>query len=92
MESGDYIYTIDLLISMKKYDKTISQCNKLIDKEPDNDIAYYKKGVILANLKKYNEAVACFDNAIELNPYFTLIDIKNGISGSINYIKKNDKR
>ena len=38
------------------------------DLEPDNAAAYYNKGIALRNLEKYDEAIACYDKAIELEP------------------------
>ncbi|MEW6621427.1 MAG: tetratricopeptide repeat protein, partial [bacterium] len=31
---------------------------------------YYNQGVALCKLRRYNEAVECFDKAINLNPAF----------------------
>ena len=39
-----------------------------IGKEPQNAIAWGGKGVALVNLGKYQEAIDCFDKAIQLDP------------------------
>jgi tetratricopeptide (TPR) repeat protein len=32
--------------------------------------AWYSKGIVIAQLGKYNEAVECFDKALEIDPQF----------------------
>lgn len=36
--------------------------------KPTNSIAYYNKGIALNRLKKFEEAIECYDKTIELNP------------------------
>ena len=43
-----------------------------ISKPELSDVAaLYYKGVALARLGKYKEAVVCYDNALEINPNFS---------------------
>jgi tetratricopeptide (TPR) repeat protein len=43
-----------------------------ISKPELSDVAaLYYKGVALARLGKYEEAVVCYDNALEINPNFS---------------------
>jgi tetratricopeptide (TPR) repeat protein len=40
----------------------------VVSTEPDNAADWNKKGNTLYNLKKYDEAIKCYDKAIEINP------------------------
>ena len=42
--------------------------DKAIELQPDYTKAWINKGEILAQLKRYDEAVRAFDAAIEINP------------------------
>jgi len=41
--------------------------NRAIEEEPDVDMAYINKGVLLMDMNRYDEALTCLDKAIELD-------------------------
>tara|TARA_B100001750_G_scaffold184466_1_gene153342 strand:+ start:5883 stop:6563 length:681 start_codon:yes stop_codon:yes gene_type:complete len=54
--------------SEEYYGSTIDDANKAIELNPNNDQAYYNIGRVHLEMKKYNDATASFDKALELNP------------------------
>ena len=41
---------------------------KIVKQEPKNTTALYNQGLALNQLKKYQDAITCFDKVIEINP------------------------
>lgn len=58
---------IDLLILDKKYEEALQQIDKQIDKQPDEAL-YFKKGLVLNSMQKFQEAVSAFSLALEFEP------------------------
>jgi len=52
----------------EKDEAAIGCFDKLLEKKPDYVLAWIHKGDALINVKRYAEAVACFDKALKLNP------------------------
>jgi len=50
-----------------EYDNAIVSFNKAIEKKENHADAFVKKTYALSYLKKYDEAIKCFDKAIEIN-------------------------
>jgi len=55
-----------------KYDEALTDFNKLISKNPNNDYALYYRGMIYDIKIKHNEAIADLKKAYELNKDFTI--------------------
>jgi tetratricopeptide (TPR) repeat protein len=53
---------------LKKTDKSIEIYDEGIKLFPDYYQLYYNKGITLSSVKKYDEAILCFQKAIMLNP------------------------
>ena len=51
----------------REYEKSIQTLNKIIN-DPNYVYALNNKGVSLADLSKFNEAIECYDKALEINP------------------------
>ncbi len=65
--SADIAQLIKFPISKEK-EEYIETLNKIIDECPDDDKAWFSKGVILANTDgSYREVLRLYDNAIKLN-------------------------
>jgi tetratricopeptide (TPR) repeat protein len=58
---------IDLLILNKRYEDALQQIDKRIENHPEG-ILYFKKGLVLNSMQKYQEAVAAFSRALEFEP------------------------
>ncbi|HEX5519266.1 MAG TPA: tetratricopeptide repeat protein, partial [Candidatus Nitrosocosmicus sp.] len=54
--------------------------NEPIEPDLKNAVDYYNKGISLYYLGSYNEAIACYDKAIELNPDYADAYNNKGIS------------
>lgn len=50
-------------------DKGIEKLTKLIDRDPDNYLAFVQRAEVYTNMKKYEDAAADYNKAIKLNPY-----------------------
>jgi len=53
---------------LKKTDKSIETYDEGIKQFPDFYYLYYNKGITLASVKKYDEAILCFQKSASLNP------------------------
>ena len=57
---------VEHLIKEQKYDEALAEINKIL--QSDNDYSNWNlKGIILDNLKEYEKAIECFDNALNIN-------------------------
>ena len=56
------------LLSMGKYNESISYFDKALNINPKSFDTLYKKGVALLNLKEYNQSISYFDKALSINP------------------------
>lgn len=56
---------IESLIGEKRFDDALVEVNRLLENEASHDNWNYK-GIILDNLCEYDEAVECFDRALEI--------------------------
>jgi len=68
----DYAYAyrrcIDVYMHRKQYDKALEAINKCLEIEPDTSEHVMLKATILTLLKRFDDAVATFQYALELNP------------------------
>lgn len=51
-----------------EFEKGIEYLDRLIEKEPDFEDAWVKKGDLCQLAQKYKEAVAAYDRALAINP------------------------
>ena len=51
-------------------DKALNFYDKILTIDPDNTDAYFNKGLVFANDKKYDDAIKCFEKVIELSPEY----------------------
>jgi tetratricopeptide (TPR) repeat protein len=77
---------IDLLILNKKYEEALQQIDKRIEKQPDGTL-YYKKGLVLNSMQKFQEAVSAFSLALEFEPKNSdiLVELADALSTLGNY-------
>jgi tetratricopeptide (TPR) repeat protein len=52
-----------------KYEKAIEQY-EIVLKDSNHIVAWYNKGNVLYNLGNYEEAIKCYDRALEINPNY----------------------
>lgn len=62
--------------------RAVELLERLLAINPDDAIAWYKKGNIMSSLGRYDEAIACYDRAIETAP--RTVDVWKSRGGSIN--------
>ncbi len=55
---------------IKMYQQAIDCFNKAIKKNPENAIAYYNKGLVLEDRKRYNNAHQCYEKACRIDPAY----------------------
>ena len=76
--------------------KAISFYDKIISIDKDSTDAYFNKGLVFANQKKYDEAIKCFEKVTEISPeypyaYYSLAmayELKDMPQKSIEYYKQ----
>ncbi|MEB3340484.1 tetratricopeptide repeat protein [Okeania sp.] len=66
---------VDLLIeegrlnsNIGKYLEAISAYDKALEFKPENDQAWYNKGIALKNLGRHEQAISAYDKALEIKP------------------------
>jgi tetratricopeptide (TPR) repeat protein len=81
---------IDLLIVNKKYEEALQQIDKRIEKQPDGNL-YFKKGLVLNFMQKFQEAVSAFSLALEFEPENSdiLVELADALSTLGNYYDAN---
>ena len=60
-------------IKKKNLESSIKNYNNLINKNPDNFIAYYNRGLNKHDLDRYEEAIEDYSKVIKLNPNFFIV-------------------
>ena len=76
--------------------KAINYYDKIISIDKDSTDAYFNKGLVFANQKKYDEAIKCFEKVTEISPeypyaYYSLAmayELKDMPQKSIEYYKQ----
>lgn len=53
-----------------KYLEAVAEYNVVLQINPDNPNILYNKGVSLMKLRRHDEAIACFDKVMEINPNY----------------------
>ena len=66
--------------------KAISFYDKILTIDSNNVDAYFNKGLVLANQKKYDDSIKCFENVIILSPDYPYAYYSLGLA----YEQKND--
>jgi tetratricopeptide (TPR) repeat protein len=62
-----YVGCIAAYVNLKKFDKSFTLCDKALKLDSKNVDILDKKGLSLHNLGRYQEALAVFDQALELD-------------------------
>jgi len=62
------------------YDRAIADCNKAIEINPNDAVAYYNRGSVYPDKGNYNQAIADFNKAIEINPDYAKAYANQGIA------------
>lgn len=63
-----YIWRGNAWYNKKEYDKAIVDYTKVIDVNPNSELAYYNRGIAWIAKKEYDNAITDYDKVIELNP------------------------
>ena len=64
----DLINSAMALMQRKQPKAALSLFKKSLKNDPENVIALYNQGLAFNQLKKYQDAISCFDKVIEINP------------------------
>jgi len=67
-KAGAYYDRAVTYLSLKQYDKVISDFTKAIELDPEVDYYYHARGLTYEFLKQYDKAISDYNKAIELNP------------------------
>jgi tetratricopeptide (TPR) repeat protein len=66
---------VDLLIEQARlfdltenWEAAITSLSKVLQIKPDEDLAWYNRGIALSNLDRHEEAINSYDKALQLNP------------------------
>ena len=79
MDIDKKINQINIKLNLKKFNEVISECKKLIKKEPNISILYNICGLALQGKKEHKDSFNFFSKAIEIN--------KNDFAPKINLAK-----
>ena len=77
--AAEWVNEGNALIS-SRYEEAIKAFDKATEINPQYDIAWYEKGIALANSGNYWDAVDAFDKAIEINPEYKEAWYEKGIA------------
>ena len=66
--SEDLIYEAISLLEQRQPKPAISLLKKALKNDPNNVTALYNQGLALNQIKKYQDAITCFDQVLEINP------------------------
>jgi tetratricopeptide (TPR) repeat protein len=53
---------------IENWEAAITSLSKVIQIKPDDDLAWYNRGIALSNLDRYEEAIINYDEALQLKP------------------------
>ncbi|HXP50119.1 MAG TPA: tetratricopeptide repeat protein, partial [Bacteroidia bacterium] len=53
---------------LEEFERVLSSAEKSLEVDYSNAYAWYEKGAALNNLNRYEEAIKCFNMAIEIQP------------------------
>ena len=67
----------------------MNQPYKAIEIYHFNPLSWFCKGLAEEGLKKYNEALECYDRALKFNPHFVIAIEKKGIL--LRFLHKNEE-
>ncbi|BAZ10278.1 tetratricopeptide TPR_2 [Calothrix sp. NIES-4071] len=59
-------------------DCALISCNQAIKRDNNNYFAWHKKGLVLARLKRYNEAIIAYNRALKINSNLDLAWVSKG--------------
>lgn len=84
------VQKIITLLNLKEFKLVSEEADKYIEKDYHNYVIWYDKGVALNYLGKYQEAMTCFDTAIELKAdYVEALAAKGYLHGTMKeYVKE----
>lgn len=66
-EKFNLIRLANIYSSENQYEKTLSMINEFIDVDKEDSLVYFKKSLVLIELKKFDEALKSLDEAEKLN-------------------------
>ncbi|CAD8119259.1 unnamed protein product [Paramecium primaurelia] len=55
-----------------KFNLAVEQCDKVLNADPQNLHALYRKGLSLINWKEYEQAISCIEKALKSNPNYSI--------------------
>ncbi|CAD8122831.1 unnamed protein product [Paramecium sonneborni] len=70
----------DVLNQQKQYESALQQCDLILNEEPQNLHAINRKRCSLDDLEKYNDAIICYDKAIQIDPNYAIACFYKGNS------------
>jgi tetratricopeptide (TPR) repeat protein len=59
-----------ILLKMGKYDNALSRFDNLLQRNESNTDAWYLKAEVELALKDYDDALRCYNQALEIDPQF----------------------
>ncbi len=67
----DFTYWVGFALGETDHDKRVTYCSKALRLNPDYEPAWGLKANSLLELKRYEEAIPCFDKVLEMRPRST---------------------
>lgn len=69
---------VDRLYDLQHYEEAIDSCNKAIETNPEDTLAWLMRGMAMENSQQYEEAAVSFSKLVELQPDDHLAWFKRG--------------
>lgn len=69
-EEDEYLQMAQVLLGAEKFEEALKYCDKVLENQPMNAVAYITKGITLANMEEYEKAKECFKRCIKIDKYF----------------------
>ena len=67
-KTEDLLYQAMSFMEKRQPKSAIPLFKKIVKQDPKNTDALYNQGLALNQLRKYQDAITCFDKVLEINP------------------------
>ncbi len=70
----------DTLYHLQHYDEVVASCDKTLQGNPNDSLAWFMRGMALENLQRFEEAIASYNRVVTIQPDDHLAWFKRGVT------------